>query len=283
MLGVNTMRRTLIAANWKLYKTIAEARAWVTGILPLLKHANACDVVVAPPYTALSTMAHALHGSPVALAGQDLYPVAQGAYTGAVSGTLLKDVGCTYVLVGHSERRQLFGETLESSRLRLNAALAAGLIPILCVGETLAQRDAGTTDEIVSQQLHAAIADLASDALAKVVIAYEPVWAIGTGRVATPQQAQDVHSMIRAQLAQRDVECAKAMRILYGGSVKPDNAAELLIQPDIDGALVGGASLDPVAFAAIIHAGAASAQSYESWFDTQFAPGSDGDAADGKA
>ncbi|MEK7704177.1 MAG: triose-phosphate isomerase [Myxococcota bacterium] len=248
------IRRPMIAGNWKLNGTVTESLALVRELRNRLDKVRDCDIVIAPPYTALHPVAARLEGSNIALAAQDIYWEGSGAYTGAVSGSLLKEVGCAYVLVGHSERRQLFGETLESSSRRMKAALASGLVPILCVGETLAERQAGRTDEVVAAQLDAGLMDLSHAQLAKVVVAYEPVWAIGTGQVATPAQAQQVHDMIRERVRARDVDIAKTMRILYGGSVKPENAAELLSQPDIDGALVGGASLKVESFAGIVEA-----------------------------
>ncbi len=247
-------RRPLIAGNWKLHKTVAESLALVRELKRLLSPVRHCDLVVAPPYTALQPVARALEGSQVSVAGQDLYYEDQGAFTGAVSGPLLYEAGCRYVIVGHSERRQLFGETLESSALRMRAAWRAGLTPIFCVGETLAEREARRTEEVVAAQLDAGTRGLEVASLAQAVIAYEPVWAIGTGKVASPEQAQEVHVMIRERLRQHGGAVAESVRILYGGSVKPDNAAELLRQPDIDGALVGGASLQAESFAAIVKA-----------------------------
>jgi len=247
-------RRGLIAGNWKMNCTVAEATALTAELRRLLAPIRHVDFMVAPPYTALWPVAQRLEGSHVILAGQELYPEAQGAFTGAVNGDMLAEVGCGAVLVGHSERRQLFGETLDSSRLRLRAALAAGLTPVLCVGETLDERRAQRTMEVVGQQVEAAIDGVDGSELAKIVIAYEPVWAIGTGEVATPGQAQEVHGAIRERIRSRGSELAEGMRILYGGSVKPDNAAALMGQADIDGALVGGASLKAESFAAIARA-----------------------------
>ncbi|HET6344743.1 MAG TPA: triose-phosphate isomerase [Myxococcota bacterium] len=249
-----TPRRKLIAGNWKLNKTVAESVALAVELSRLLGQVRDCDLVVAPVYTAIAAVAQKLAGTPLAVAGQDLYPEDEGAFTGAVSGPLLKEAGASYVLVGHSERRQLFGETLESSQKRMAAALRAGLTPILCVGETLKERQADTTAKVVGEQLDAGIKSLSAADLARIVIAYEPVWAIGTGQVATPAQAQEVHNLIRERLRHRDAAVAEGLRILYGGSVKPDNAKELLGQRDIDGALVGGASLNAASFAGIVAA-----------------------------
>jgi triosephosphate isomerase len=242
----------MVAGNWKMHKTVPEALELVRELRRLLAQVRDCDLVVAPPYTALHAVHKALEDSAIAVAAQELFWEEKGAFTGAVSAAMLKDVGCTYVLVGHSERRQLFGETLESSGRRVRAALKAGLVPILCIGETLAERQANRTHEIVAAQLDAGIHGLSTPDLGRLVVAYEPVWAIGTGAVATPQQAQEIHAAIRERLRSRDAGVGEGTRILYGGSVKPDNARELLGQPDIDGALVGGASLTADQFVGIV-------------------------------
>jgi triosephosphate isomerase len=247
-------RRTLIAGNWKMHKTVREAEQLVIELKRLMSSMRHCDVIVAPPYTALWAVARKLEGTNISLAAQELYPEPKGAFTGAVSADMLMEVGCRFVLVGHSERRQIFGETLQSSTRRMGAALAAGLRPILCVGETLQERDAEQTTPVVGEQLDAGLEGLSTEQLKEVVVAYEPVWAIGTGKVASPAQAQQVHAMIRERIRSRDASIAESIQILYGGSVKPNNAAELLSQPDIDGALVGGASLDAESFAAIARA-----------------------------
>lgn len=249
-------RRPLIAGNWKLNKTVQEALALVTDLKRLLSPLRHCDLMIAPTYPCLVPVAQRLEGTSIALGAQELYPEDAGAYTGAVSGPILASAGCTYVLVGHSERRQLFGETLESSRARVQAALRSNLTPILCIGETLEEREAGRTMAVVLEQLEAGIAGLTPEVLAKIVVAYEPVWAIGTGKVATPAQAQEVHRAIRECLRGHDASVAQSMRILYGGSVKPSNAKEILQQEDIDGALVGGASLVAEDFAGIARAAA---------------------------
>ena len=245
--------RKLIAGNWKLHKTVAEAQNLVSEVRELLNGHDACDVVIAPTYLAMWAVAQSVRGSNIELAAQDVFFEDEGAYTGAISAPLLRDVGCTYALVGHSERRIFFGETLASTAKRLRAALRAGLTPILCIGETLHERREQQTATVVSGQLEAAIHDLDTESLRRLVIAYEPVWAIGTGKVATPAQAQEVHAMIRAHLRAHDAAAAD-LRILYGGSVKPENARVLLQQPDIDGALIGGASLDAPSFCAIARA-----------------------------
>jgi triosephosphate isomerase (TIM) len=244
-------RKKLVAGNWKMQKTVREAQELVRELRRLLSVVREVEIAIAPPYTALWPVGRALEDSNIALAGQDLFWEDQGAFTGAVSGTMLAEAGCRYALVGHSERRQLFGETLESSKKRVAAAFKHRLIPILCVGETLAEREANKTMQVVGEQLDAGLAGASAEELQRIVIAYEPVWAIGTGKVATPAQAQEVHAFIRERLRSRG---AAGVRVLYGGSVKPENAAELMKQPDIDGALVGGASLDAAQFAAIVKA-----------------------------
>jgi triosephosphate isomerase (TIM) len=251
------MRRPLIAGNWKMHKTIGEAVALVTELRKQLSDVRDCDMSVAPPFTAVHAVAEKLAGSNIAVAGQDLFWEEKGAFTGQVCASMLKEAGATQVLIAHSERRQFFGETNETSNKRLKAALKAGLVPILCVGETLAEREGGRTGDVVKGQLEGALAGLSPKELTTLVVAYEPVWAIGTGKVATPAQAQEVHALIRAQLRAKDANWADTVRILYGGSVKPDNARELLSQADIDGALVGGASLDAANFAGIVKARAA--------------------------
>ena len=247
-------RRKLIAGNWKLHNTVSEAVALATTVRDKTADATA-EVCVAPVFTALTSVRDALKGSHVALSAQDVYWESKGAFTGQVSSPLLKDVGCGYCIVGHSERRQFFGETDETVRLKLRALLAAGIKPLFCVGESLAQREAGATVGVVLGQVMAGLAGIPTADLRDLVIAYEPVWAIGTGKTATPADAQAVHAAIRAQLAHdRGGDFAAATRILYGGSVKADNAAQLLGQADIDGALVGGASLVADQFVAIVAA-----------------------------
>lgn len=248
------MRTPLIAGNWKMYKTLAEATDLVEALKAGLKAGDDREVLVCPPYTALSTVRAALAGSPIALGAQDVYWEAQGAFTGAVAPGMLVDVGCRYVIVGHSERRQIFGDTDASVNRKLHAALKAGLRPIMCVGESKPQRDAGEAEPIVTAQVRAGLAEVTAAQLAAVVIAYEPIWAIGTGDTATSADAQAMHAAIRATLGELyGAEAAQQVRIQYGGSVKPDNVDELMAQPDIDGALVGGASLKADSFLRIIH------------------------------
>ncbi len=243
----------LIAGNWKMHKTLAEARDLAREIRRGAEGTGA-EVALAPPYTALAVVAQELGGSAIRLAAQDTFWEEKGAFTGAISPVMLKDAGCHYVIIGHSERRQLFGETNHTVNLKLKAVRAAGLVPIFCLGETLAEREAGQTLKVVESQLREGLADLGAASGADLVIAYEPVWAIGTGRTATPDQAQEVHAFIRRQLQDLVGAGAGAIRILYGGSVTPDNAAQLLTQPDLNGALVGGASLKADSFLKIIGA-----------------------------
>jgi triosephosphate isomerase len=246
-------RRPFIAGNWKMHKTLAEARALARDIRQGVTPGRRAEVAVAPPYTALAAVTEELSGSDIRLAAQDSFWEKQGAYTGAISPVMLADVGCHYVIIGHSERRQHFGETNASVNRRLQAVLESGLAIILCVGETLHEREGGQTFEVVRTQLREGLAGVAAGP-DRLVIAYEPVWAIGTGKTATPQQAQEVHAFIRSLLREFIGHAAEAIRIQYGGSVTPDNAATLLGQPDIDGALVGGASLKPELFLPIINA-----------------------------
>jgi triosephosphate isomerase len=244
-------RKQLIAGNWKLHNTLADAVALASTVRDKTA-ASAAEIVVAPVFTALTAVRDVLRGSHVGLSAQDVYWESKGAFTGQVSAPLLKDVGCTYCIVGHSERRQFFGETDETVRKKLRALLAAGIRPIFCVGESLEQREQGATVGVVLGQVAAGLAGIPNESLADLVIAYEPIWAIGTGKTATPADAQAVHAALRAQLVHdRGAEFGAALRILYGGSVKADNAAQLLGQADIDGALVGGASLVPDQFVAI--------------------------------
>jgi triosephosphate isomerase len=248
-------RRPMVAGNWKLHKTLAEARAFVSELRGGLDASIRCEVVVAPVFTALAAVAAEAKGSPIQVAAQDVYHESSGAFTGEVSAPLLVDAGCTLGIIGHSERRQLFGETDGAVHRKLGALLDAGLRPIVCVGETLEQREAGTTFDVVLGQVDRALGDLPAERLAPVVLAYEPVWAIGTGRNASPRDAQDVHARIRARVAEtKGRALAESMRILYGGSVKPDNAKDLLAEPDVDGALVGGASLKVETFLPIVRA-----------------------------
>lgn len=259
---MTTTRVPIIAGNWKLHKTIAQARELAGAVKAHVGSQAECEVVIAPVATALSSVAEVLRGSAIGLAAQDCYWEDEGAFTGEIGPTLLKDAGCTHCIIGHSERRQLFGETNISVRDKVAAVLQHQLVPIMCVGETLKQREAGKTLDIVLGQVEAGLAGLDAVGLAPLVLAYEPVWAIGTGLTAKPEDAQQVHSAIRDCLGDLKGEpWAHGVRILYGGSVKPANAAELLAEPDIDGALVGGASLTPDAFTPIIDAGVARAKS----------------------
>lgn len=245
-------RLPLIAGNWKMHKTMAEARALAREIRLGTAGRARPEVVLAPPYTALAAVAQELAGSSIGLAAQDTFWEPQGAYTGAISPLMLQDAGCRYVIVGHSERRQHFGDTNRTVNLKLKAALAAGLRLIFCLGETREEREAGQTMVRVAEQLQEGLAGVAATG-ENLVVAYEPVWAIGTGLTATPDQAQEVHHYLRGAL-RRLLGSGGDIRILYGGSVTPENAASLLTQPDIDGALVGGASLKAASFLAIIAA-----------------------------
>jgi triosephosphate isomerase len=249
------LRRPLIAGNWKLHKTLAESRALAASVVERCREASGVEVVVAPVFTALAAVREVLAGSAVALAAQDAYWESRGAFTGAVSAVLLADAGCSHVIVGHSERRGLFGETDADVRRKAQAVLDAGLTPIVCVGESLAQREAGESETHVLRQTAAAMQGLSPADAARVVIAYEPIWAIGTGRTASPADAQQMQARIRALVAeQHGRPLSDRTRILYGGSVKADNAKALLAEPDVDGALVGGASLETDSFAAIVAA-----------------------------
>jgi triosephosphate isomerase len=248
------MRRPLMAGNWKMYKTVGEALALVSEIRAgLAVRTPEVDVLVAPPFTALYAVSEALRGSGILLAGQNMHWEKDGAFTGEVSGPMLRDGGCSHVILGHSERRQLFGETDEGVARKARAALDQGLTPILCVGETLAERESDRTHEVVERQVERALRALSPDETANSVLAYEPVWAIGTGKAATPEQAQEVHAFIRKRVSASHGEpVAAALRILYGGSVKPENIAALMAQPDLDGALVGGACLKADSFLKIL-------------------------------
>ena len=246
-------RKPVIAGNWKLNKTIKEAVELVTLLKRGIRDTQSVDVVVCPPYTALSDLSEILIDSDIRLGAQDLYWEEKGAFTGEVSALLLKDAGAAFVIIGHSERRQFFHETDETVNKKTRSALKAGLVPIVCVGETLAERESGRTLKVLETQLKGAFSDLGAPDMATVVLAYEPVWAIGTGKVATPAQAQEAHAFIRGWLKSRfGADTAARSRIQYGGSVKPDNISELMREEDIDGALVGGASLDAQSFIDIV-------------------------------
>lgn len=247
-------RRPLVAANWKMHGQKAQADALVHALRAGLAAPPGCDVLLCPAFVYLMQVGKALAGSSLQLGAQNVHQAEQGPFTGEVSAPMLRDIGCSHVLVGHSERRTLFGETDSTVAAKFVAAQKAGLVPVLCVGESAAEREAGSTDAVVRRQLQAILDAAGGPACANAVIAYEPVWAIGTGLTATPEQAQAVHALIRAELARQGCEAAGAVRILYGGSVKASNAAELFAQPDIDGALVGGASLVAEEFLAICQA-----------------------------
>lgn len=243
-----------MAANWKMFKTPAETSSFFTAFLPLVVAADHCDVAVCAPYIDLAAALSAAEGSKVAIGAQNLYWAKEGAFTGEISGPMLKAIGCTWVIVGHSERRQYFGETDDTVLKRTQAAIAAGLKVILCVGEMLAEREAGETEAVLEKQFAGGIAGLTGEEFSQVAIAYEPVWAIGTGKTATPAMAAEAHQVIRGLVSVKfGDEAAASVRILYGGSVKPENVSSLMAEAEIDGALVGGASLDPAGFAKIVN------------------------------
>ena len=247
------MRRPLIAGNWKMYKTTAEAVALVSELKAGVAGAPG-DTLVAPPFTALAAVVAAAKGSPVAVAGQNMHFEKEGAFTGEVSAPMLLDLGVSHVVLGHSERRQYFAETDAGVAKKTRVALDSGLLPISCIGETLVEREAGRTMEVVGRQLDAILDAVSADQAKAVVLAYEPVWAIGTGKVATPEQAQEVHAFIRSRIAAKHGKAvADVLRVLYGGSVKPDNVKGLMGLPDVDGALVGGASLKADSFLKLVH------------------------------
>jgi len=246
------MRVPVIAGNWKMYKTAGESAAFAKAFLPLLAGAAGVEIVLAPPFPSIAPLAAALSGSGVGVASQNVHFADEGAYTGEVSPGMVKDAGATHCIVGHSERRQYFAEDDGSVNRKVRAVLAAGLTPILCLGETLAEREAGKTFDVVSRQIREGVREIPAAEASKVILAYEPVWAIGTGRTATPEQAQEVHGFLRARMRELWGNAAASVRVLYGGSVKPDNIAALMAKEDIDGALVGGASLSPESFARIV-------------------------------
>lgn len=247
-------RLPVIAGNWKMYKTIAEASAFVRDLRPVAAKADHCEVVVAPPFTALCAAADAALGSNIGIAGQDVHWDKEGAHTGDISAGMLVDAGCTHVIIGHSERRHDHGETDEDVNRKLKAALAAGLLPIVCVGETLAERESGNTESVLERQFTKGLAGLTGPEFSRIILAYEPVWAIGTGRTATPEMAAQSHRQLRGLASARfgDV-AADQLRILYGGSVKPDNVGGLMAESEIDGALVGGASLKLESFVSLVN------------------------------
>jgi triosephosphate isomerase len=249
------MRKPVIAGNWKMYKLLGEAVDAALQLKPLVANANHCEVIIAPVFTAIKTVADRLEGSNVFVAAQNCSTESkEGAHTGEITASMLKDVGARYVIVGHSERRQLYFETDTMVRKKVQAVLASGMIAIMCVGESLEQRDQGIAQNVVSGQITGGLSELTASDLDRIIVAYEPVWAIGTGRTATPEQAQEMHAFIRRVFAERQSEnAARSLRILYGGSVKPDNISGLMSQPDIDGALVGGASLKADSFSQIVN------------------------------
>ncbi len=247
------MRKKLIAANWKMFKTPDQTRDFFRDFLPLVQGHDRDEIVVCPTYLAIDAAITAAKGSNIAIGAQDVYWQTEGAFTGEICASMLVAVGVTHVLIGHSERRQYFGETDDTVNLKLKSALEAGLIPIVCVGEVLEEREAGLTDDVLRRQCLRAFNKVSAKKAAHMVVAYEPVWAIGTGKTATPQMAADAHAIIRGETADSfGQEFADRLRILYGGSVKPENAHALMSEEEIDGALVGGASLDPKSFAAIV-------------------------------
>jgi triosephosphate isomerase len=251
---MNPKRRPILAGNWKMNMTATQARELASKLIPLVSGAKDRDIVLGPPFTSISAVADAIKGTNIGLAAQNLHWEDRGAFTGEISADMLLDSGCKYVIIGHSERRQYFGETDETVNKKVNQALKKGLLPIQCVGETLAEREAGRLNDIISRQVTVGLKDISAEDMKKVVIAYEPVWAIGTGKTATPEQANEVHALIREKvMALYGAEIAEGLRIQYGGSVTPENVSQLMAKPDIDGALVGGASLKPESFAALVN------------------------------
>ena len=249
------MRKPVIAGNWKMYKLLGEAVDTALALKALVANANHCDVVIAPVFTALKNVTSRLEGSNIKVAAQDCAAESKhGAHTGEVAADMIKDAGCSHVIVGHSERRQFYGETDATVNAKVKSALQAGLTPIVCVGEMLAEREAGNAQSVVKTQLQGGLDGLTVADTERIIIAYEPVWAIGTGKTATPEQAQEMHGVIRQSISEvHGKAIADGMRILYGGSVKPENIAELMSQDDVDGALVGGASLEADSFAKIVN------------------------------
>ena len=248
------MRKPIIAGNWKMNKSVDDGVALASDIKIDLGNCVDVEIVLCPPFTALKTVGDAISGSQMKLGAQDMHWEKEGAYTGEISAPMLKEAGCMYCIVGHSERRQYFGETDETVNKRVRQALNKGLLPIVCVGELLAEREAGKANEVIDRQVTGALKGVTAAEMQKIVIAYEPVWAIGTGKTATPDQANEIHAFIRSKIkAMYDAGVAEAIRIQYGGSVTPDNVSQLMAKPDIDGALVGGASLKPESFAALVN------------------------------
>jgi len=251
---MNSKRKPIIAGNWKMNMTATQARDLAEKLVPLVSGVKDRDIVLGPPFTALSAVAETIKGTNIGLAAQNLHGEDKGAFTGEISAEMLLDLGCRYVIIGHSERRQYFGETDETINKKVKQALKKGLLPILCVGETLAEREAGKLNEIISRQVTVGLKDIPTGEMQKMVIAYEPVWAIGTGKTATPEQANEVHALIRRHVkGLYSADIAEGLRIQYGGSVTPENVSTLMAMPDIDGALVGGASLKAESFAALVN------------------------------
>jgi triosephosphate isomerase (TIM) len=247
-------RRRVIAGNWKMYQSQADTRAFFSAFAPLVANSTHCDIIIAPPFTAISAAVEAAKSTKIAISSQNVFWEKEGAFTGEISAPMLVEAGCRYSIIGHSERRQYFGETNEFVAKRTKAALAAGLTPIVCVGETLAQREAGQTETVCNTQVHQGLGSLTAVEFSRILLAYEPVWAIGTGKTATPEIAAAAHKCIRQCAAKLfSAELASELRILYGGSVKPNNSKGLMAQEELDGALVGGASLDANSFAAIVN------------------------------
>jgi len=247
------MRRPIMAGNWKMNKTVSEAIDFIRELKALVADVRNTDIVVAPTFTALGAVSREIEGGNIELAAQDVFWESSGAYTGEISPGMLKDVGCRYVIIGHSERRQYFGETNESVHKKIKACLAMDLYPIVCVGEALEEREAGKTFDMVKIQVIQCLEGFSREEVERITIAYEPIWAIGTGKTATPQQAEEVHAFIREQMGQMtNRQVSEGVRIQYGGSVNPDNISDLMLQPNIDGALVGGASLKADAFSRIV-------------------------------
>jgi len=248
------MRRRVIAGNWKMFKTQAETHAFFSAFAPLVAASKYCDIIVAPPFTAIPAAVEAAKNTNIAIAGQNLSWSKEGAFTGEVSGPMLVEAGCRYVIIGHSERRQLFRETDDNVAKKSLMALASGMTPIVCLGETQEERDAGLTDQVLTRQFTGGPGALTPEEFSRILLAYEPVWAIGTGRTATPEIAAEAHALLRRCAGERfSIHLASELRILYGGSVKPDNIRGLMAQEELDGALVGGASLDAKSFASIIN------------------------------
>jgi triosephosphate isomerase len=246
-------RRRVIAGNWKMYKNQAETRAFFAAFQTMVAGVTDCDIVVAPPFTNIPAAVEAAKGSTIGISAQDVFWEKEGAYTGQIATGMLVEAGCRYTIIGHSERRQFFGETNETVFKKTQAALAAGLTPIVCIGEMLSDREAGNTEKVIEAQFKGSVGALTAEQFSRILIAYEPVWAIGTGRTATPEIAAAVHKFVRqCASAQFSASHASALRILYGGSVKPDNIQGLMAQEELDGALVGGASLDPKSFASLV-------------------------------